>query len=89
MNGLDFYKGFFAPRGPNVRIAGEKTPKYSSHPLVPYRIRALLGPQVKFIFTLRDPLEALLSLYHIRHGNDNKTVSEYFKELFKTQRRYD
>jgi len=89
--GFNFYKGFFPLRKPNVKIAGEKTPKYSSHPLVPYRIRAMLGPKVKFIFTIRDPLEALLSLYVLRHQrvNDNETISDYFRELLKVQREYD
>jgi len=90
--GFDFYKGFFPLRKPNVKIAGEKTPKYSSHPLVPYRIRAMLGPKVKFIFTIRDPVEALLSLYVIRHqkkANDNETISDYFRGLLRAQKEYD
>jgi len=87
--GLEFYKGFFAPRKPNVKIAGEKTPKYSSHPLVPYRIRALLGPKVKLIFTIRDPLEALLSLYRIRHREDGEPIGVYFRELLRIQKVYD
>jgi len=90
IKGLEYYKGFFEPRKPNVKIVGEKTPKYSSHPLVPYRIRALLGPKVKLLFTLRDPFDALLSLYRIRHGKDNsESVSDYFRNLLRSQKTYD
>jgi len=72
IKGLDYYKGFFGSRKPGVRIAGEKTPRYSDHPLVPYRIRSMLGPKMKFVFTVRDPLEALISLFYYR----KKTAAE-------------
>jgi len=88
--GIEFYKGFFQPRQSNVRMAGEKTPGYSDNPLVPYRIRGTLGPNVKLLFTLRDPLEALFSLYTLRHQDERgTTITDYFKKLMDDQRMYD
>lgn len=50
----------------NIEAAGEKTPFYFSHPLVPYRARAILSKSLKLIFTYRDPVEADISLYFHR-----------------------
>ena len=47
----------------------EKTPEYSDHFLVPYRIKATLQPMpgvLSLVFTLRDPLDAHVSLYFYR-----------------------
>jgi len=87
--GIEYYKGYFAPRKPEIKIAGEKTPTYSDHPMVPYRIRALLGPHVKLLFTLRDPMEALLSLYSLRHQDARISVSEWFTALLEDQIMYE
>jgi len=87
--GIEYYKGYFETRKPNVKIAGEKTPSYSDHPMVPYRIRAMLGPNVKLLFTLRDPLEALLSLYSLRHQEGRVNVSTWFTTLLEDQRLYE
>jgi len=87
--GIEYYKGYFETRKPNVKIAGEKTPSYSDHPMVPYRIRAMLGPNVKLLFTLRDPLEALLSLYSLRHQEGRVNVSTWFITLLEDQRMYE
>jgi len=89
IQGMDFYKGFFGPRKPNALIAGEKTPTYSDHPLVPHRILAMLGPHVKFIFTLRDPMEALLSLYSLRKQEKKVNVSYWFNTLLEDQAAYE
>jgi len=87
--GIEYYQGYFAPRKPKIKIAGEKTPTYSDHPLVPYRIRALLGPNVKLLFTLRDPMEALLSLYSLRHQDSRISVTDWFNALIKDQTLYE
>jgi len=90
--GIEFYKGFFGARETGKKIAGEKTPSYSDHPLVPYRIRAVLGPSVKLLFTLRDPSEAVLSLYSLRGLQDRDVkiqIPEYFDKLWADQERYD
>jgi len=62
--GLDFYAKFFDQQKCGVRA--EKTPGYSSHPLVPWRIRFLLGSHVQFIFNFRDPFSALISKYFLK-----------------------
>lgn len=89
VKGIEYYRGYFNPRKPLTKIAGEKTPGYSDHPLVPYRIRAMLGPKVKLLFTLRDPIEALLSLYHLRKMHRFVTINEYFQKLINDQKVYD
>lgn len=90
VKGIEYYKGYFWPRKPTTKIAGEKTPGYSDNPLVPYRIRAMLGPKVKLLFTLREPIEALLSLYFLRN-EEKKGVSivEYFETMMHDQNVYD
>jgi hypothetical protein len=62
--GLDFYAKFFDQQKCGVRA--EKTPGYSSHPLVPWRIRFLLGSHVQFIFNFRDPFSAFISKYFLK-----------------------
>jgi len=88
--GIEYYRGYFAPRKPNTKIAGEKTPGYSDNPLVPYRIRAMLGPKVKLLFTLREPIEALLSLYILRQeAKKGVPIVEYFETMMHDQNVYD
>lgn len=87
--GLDYYKNFFKPRKPGAKIAGESSPHYSDHPLLPYRVRALLGPDVKLLFTIRDPVDALLSLYLFRNQHERLPVPVYFHKLLKDQKAYD
>jgi len=89
LKGIEYYKGYFESRKPYVKIAGEKTPSYSDHPVVPYRIRAMLGPNVKLLFTLRDPLEALLSLFSLRHQEGRVNISTWFTTLLEDQRLYE
>merc|ERR1719320_470335 len=88
--GIEYYKEYFEPRKPNTLIAGEKTPAYSDHPLVPYRIRGTLGPNVKLLFTLRDPVEAWLSLYNLRKEEEKGvTIIEYYHRMIQDQKVYD
>jgi len=87
--GLRYYKGFFLPRKPGAKIAGESSPNYSDHPLLPYRVRAMLGPDVKLLFTIRDPVDALLSLYLLRNQDERIPAPVYFHKLLKDQKAYD
>jgi len=93
MKGLDYYKNFFGPRRSGVIIAGEKTPRYSDNPLVPYRIRSALGPDVKLIFTIRNPMEAAISLWKMRMARRDESLQmgfvEYMKQLLHQQISYD
>lgn len=87
--GLDYYKKFFLPLKSGAKIAGESSPSYSDHPLVPYRVRAMLGSNVKLLFTVRDPVDALLSLYTLRQQDERLPVPAYFHKLIRDQRAYD
>lgn len=50
----------------------------------------MLGPKVKLLFTIRDPLEALLSLYSLRHQDERGVaITEYFDKLLHDQKVYD
>lgn len=52
----------FSPFGKKKLIAGEASPSYFHHPLVPNRIKAAL-PQVKLIVLLRNPVDRAYSHY--------------------------
>jgi len=45
------------------QIVGESTPVYFSNPKIPERIRSSLGPNLKLIVLLRDPVERAISHY--------------------------
>jgi len=89
LRGLSYYQSFFGPRNSETKIAGEGSPSYSDHPLVPHRIRAILGPDVKLLFTIRDPVDALLSLYTLRQQDERIPVPVYFHKLLADQKVYD
>jgi len=88
-SGLNYYKKFFKPLESGAKIAGESSPIYSDHPLVPYRVRAMLGPDVKLLFTVRDPVDALLSLYTLRQQDERLPVPAYFHKLLIDQKAYE
>jgi len=87
--GLDYYEKFFQPLKSGAKFAGEISPSYSDHPLVPYRVRATLGPDVKLLFTVRDPIDALLSLYTLRRQDERLPVPAYFHKLLTDQKAYE
>jgi len=51
--GLDWYKSRF----PDCKVAGEKSPMYLQHPLVPMRIELKHLHTTKFIAVLRNPID--------------------------------
>ena len=72
VKGVGYYREYFEMQSGSA-LVNEKTPEYSDHPLVPYRVRASLGPDVKLIMTIRDSLEGTASLYmHRRTHNSQK-----------------
>lgn len=92
--GPQFYSLFFAKAGDVIAI-GEKTPKYTQHFNMPYiadRIYNVLGPNVKLIWILRDPVTRALSHYrhlltadvadkeHVFRGLEPKTFHEVVLE---------
>ena len=58
--GMDWYLDQM-PYSTPEQITLEKTPKYFVHPLSPRAIRKHLGPNVKFILILRDPIKRAVS----------------------------
>lgn len=70
--GLDWYQGFF-PRQTTVdahnAIAIEASPYYSFHPLAAERIRKHF-PDMKILFSLRNPVDRAYSHYHMNHQLD-------------------
>lgn len=59
---------------------GEKCPEYLFEPNAPARIRAVLGPQVRLIVTLRSPAQRAFS--HYRHNWARLRESRSFEEAF-------
>ena len=52
-----------------VLAVGEKTPHYASSDSAPYIAHALLGPNLRLIYTIREPVEEDLSWYNHRHAS--------------------
>jgi Sulfotransferase domain len=83
--GLDWYRTFFPlaidrrvarMRGRDL-VAGEATPYYLFHPLVPERVAASL-PDVRLIALLRDPIERAYSHYQlmVRTGREKLSFED-------------
>lgn len=70
--GLNWYRARFPNRDHAAQRAGEASPYYLFHPLVPGRVQAHL-PGVKLIVLLRNPVDRALSHYHlaVQHGYEN------------------
>jgi hypothetical protein len=63
--GLDWYTSQFSPE-PGVTCMGEASPAYSLFPVEPNvvpRMRATLGPGLRLVYLVRDPIERLVSHY--------------------------
>jgi Sulfotransferase domain len=68
--GLDWYSAQFRGAQPEHKIIGEVSPDYLTRPEVSDRILECLGPDVRFMVTLREPGSRAFSAYlHLRrHG---------------------
>jgi sulfotransferase family protein len=68
--GVDWYRSLFAQAPGDVPVVGEICPDYLLAPAAPARIREVLGPDVKLMVTLRDPIDRAFSsyLYAAKHG---------------------
>jgi sulfotransferase family protein len=63
--GLEWYASLFAGAGPDD-LAGESSTHYTklpTHPRAVERMREHLGPDVKLVYVMRQPIERLLSQY--------------------------
>lgn len=67
--GIDWYASHFE-RARAGQVVGEVTPAYMSYEKVPERIRMTLGPDIKIIFSLREPAARAYSefLHNHRRG---------------------
>jgi Sulfotransferase domain len=68
--GVDWYQSQFADAPPDVPVVGEVCPDYLAHEQAAQRIRKVLGPDVRLMVTLRDPVDRAFSayLYAAKHG---------------------
>lgn len=68
--GLGWYQAQFHSARPEHKIIGEVSPDYLACAEAPERIRACLGPDVRLMVTLRDPVSRAFSayLYFRKHG---------------------
>jgi hypothetical protein len=68
--GPAWYLSHFSQARPEQSVIGEVCQDYLSEPEAPRRIRDVLGPDVRFMVTLRDPVERAFSsyLYMLKHG---------------------
>ena len=66
-NGLSSYAKLFKDR--HELVVGESSPSYLNNPEVPQRILNLLGPEVKIIISVRNPIERAFSDYLMAINN--------------------
>jgi Sulfotransferase family len=68
--GPGWYAQQFADAPPRAAAVGEVCPDYLADPVAPQRIRDVLGPDVRLMVTLRDPVDRAFSsyLYLAKHG---------------------
>lgn len=74
---------FVPQRGTSPRVFIDGTTTYMADPRIASRIKAALGPDLKFIFTLRDPVKRSYSgyLHMLKRGHDRRNVLEVFLAL--------
>jgi hypothetical protein len=76
--GLAWYRAQFRGAGQEHNVIGEICPGYLSFGPAPERIRACLGPDVRLMVTLREPVSRASSSYldHRKHGQAAATFRE-------------
>ena len=77
---LEAYAALFEAAGDN-QIAGETSPHYLRSPAAPQRIKETI-PDVKLIFSLRDPVKRAYSSYwhRVRLGLEDRPVEEVLQD---------
>lgn len=90
--GLEWYANQFREALPEHRIVGEVCQSYLSNQQAPERIHTSLGPDVRLMVTLRDPVERAFSHYRyaIRQGKRLGTFQDALRSRRSliTQSRY-
>jgi len=81
--GADWYAEHFKHAGPEHAVVGEVCQEYLSCPEAPQRMHDLLGPDVRLMVTIRDPVARGFSgyLYMRKHGVFDGT----FREALETR----
>jgi hypothetical protein len=81
--GLGWYQAQFHGAQPEHKIIGEVSPDYLACAEAPERIRACLGPDVRLMVTLRDPVSRAFSayLYFRKHGQAAPTFRQTAEAL--------
>jgi hypothetical protein len=76
--GIEWYRGQFRGAGQEHNVVGEICPGYLSFGPAPERIRACLGPDVRLMVTLREPVSRAFSSFldHRKHGQAAATFRE-------------
>lgn len=85
--GLAWYEPFFAGHAGQAAI-GEIAPTYAYHEDVPRRIRDVLGPDVKLIFSFRHPIDRAYSHY-IMNCMKQYEAEEFLRAIDLEPRRLD
>jgi hypothetical protein len=80
--GEGWYAGHYADAPADAAVLADVSHDYLFDPAVPDRMRTLLGPDVRLMATLREPVERAWSAYHfmVRQGR----VREPFAEAVRT-----
>lgn len=75
--GPDWYQGMFAPARPG-QLRGDISPGYAMHPARTGAVEHLAdaSPSVRIVYSLRDPIERLLSAYWLmrRYGQERRPL---------------
>lgn len=76
--GAEWYFNEYFSKVKDQPLIGEITPSYVYFPDVPERIFSTLGPDVKIILMIRNPVDRAISHYKMHHsrGNENLSFSE-------------
>ncbi len=81
--GIDWYRAHFPLRRPwGSLVAGEATPYYLYHPLVPARVARTL-PDVRLVALVRNPVERAYSHYNMNCRQKKETLS--FEEAIERE----
>ncbi|UCC92585.1 MAG: sulfotransferase domain-containing protein [Thermoplasmata archaeon] len=72
--GLSWYRAHFPKKGKDSPIAGDDSPYYLFHPLVPERVARDL-PEAKLIVLLRNPVDRAFSHYNHELKRGRETLS--------------
>jgi hypothetical protein len=86
--GVDWYKSLFENSGKR-NVIGEKSPLYIWNQSAPERVRSVLGQNVKFIVSLRNPVDRAYSAYWMLLSHSMIPLNTNFIDFFYDKQRDD